>query len=111
MILCKNWGPDGIADISAAAVRVAYRRLRRRGFPAEAHSLRYDVGDLHRRDLAELIVANMGPAVTQAPARQILRQLSTLAMQHQIQAELKGRKRGNSKIIERVFGVDPRHVK
>ena len=89
MITVKNWGPAGIADIAARAVRIAYRRLRRADCMGEAARLRYWFGDDYRRDIAELIVGNLhSTATTSAPARRIMRELSTIVMRRHLQAEI-----------------------
>lgn len=88
----KNFGPDGIAWIARCSVVRAYHKMRRNGSIGEAERLRYSFGDIHRKNAAELIVANL-PNLLSADVRQIIRELSTCVCIHAITAEINYRKR------------------
>lgn len=96
-MVIRNWGPDGIARIARAAVHRAYRRMIRADCPGEAERMYRWFSDQYRRDMAELIVANLGPQVTAAPARQIIRELSGGVIRRHLQAEIGSRKRRGAK--------------
>ena len=92
-MLIRNWGPDGIARVCRAAVHRAYRRMVRSGCLGEAERLYRWFGDDYREQCAELIVGNIRSELIKAPARQILRQLSTIIMQRHLKAEIGNRKK------------------
>lgn len=89
-IIVKDWGPDGIADLSARAVRVAFRRLRR-VLPGAPELRRFGIMSDHWRDyIAGVVVTNLHrPETRTAPARQIIRQLSTIVLRRCLEAERK----------------------
>lgn len=93
MITVKNWEPDAIEDLSHRVVRVTRRRLRRAlnvepgHEPPEVRRLGI-MADHWSGYIMSVIVGNMNTAVINAPARQILRELSALLMSRVLRAEL-----------------------
>jgi len=65
----------------------------RSGCLGEAERLYRWFGDDYREQCAELIVGNIRSELIKAPARQILRQLSTIIMRRHLEAEIGNRKK------------------
>ena len=94
MITVRDWGPQGIANVCAAAVRVAFRRMRRSEATGEAFRLRCWFGDDYRRDLADIVVRSLDKGCVDAPARQVLRELANIVMVRHLKAEIGSRTKG-----------------